>query len=125
MWLFIAPDSLLLIALTVGVAALWFGKVGLSKWILTIVAMVMLIIAFLPVGEWLLYPLESKYPHRPKLPQQVDGIIVLSGAENTRVSKSWGSVSSMLQRSVIQPFLSWLAGTPRQSWFSAVARVVW
>lgn len=90
-WLFIAPDSLLLMALTVGVVALWVGKVRLSKWIFTVIIGLMLFIAFLPVGEWLLYPLESRYPHQPQLPQQIDGIIVLSGAENTRVSKSWGS----------------------------------
>jgi len=91
-WLFIAPDNLLLMVLIAGVVALWIGKVRLSKWIFTVIIGVMLLIAFLPVEEWLLYPLESKYPHKPQLPQQVDGIIVLSGAENTRVSKSWGGV---------------------------------
>ena len=90
--LVVAPDSFLLLALALGVILLWLGKVKWSKIILTIVALLMLFIALFPVGEWLLYPLESKYPSRPELPQQVDGIIVLGGAEDTKVSKSWGSV---------------------------------
>jgi len=91
-WLFIAPDSFLLILLIFGVFLLWFGQLKWSKIILTVVALLMLFIALFPVGEWLLYPLESKYPNRPELPQQVDGIIVLSGAEDTKVSRSWESV---------------------------------
>jgi len=91
-WLFIAPDNLLLMVLIAGVAALWLDKMQLSKWLLSGVAAVMLFIALLPVGEWLLYPLESQYPQKPQLPQQIDGIIVLSGAEKTKISKSWGSV---------------------------------
>lgn len=91
-WLLVSPDSLLLIVMTVGVLFLWFGSVKWSKIILTTAILIMLFIAFFPVGEWLLYPLESKYPNNIELPDQVDGIIVLSGAEDTVTSKSWNSV---------------------------------
>jgi uncharacterized SAM-binding protein YcdF (DUF218 family) len=92
LWLFISPDSLMLIALIVGVALLWLGYIRLSKTILTTAVLLMVLIALFPLGEWLLYPLESKYPSQPELPQQLDGIIVLGGAEDTKVSQSWGSV---------------------------------
>ncbi|MDH3392865.1 MAG: YdcF family protein, partial [Desulfobulbaceae bacterium] len=48
--------------------------------------------AFFPLGEWLLYPLETRFPANPELPQQVDGIIVLSGAEDAVKSAHWDQV---------------------------------
>lgn len=91
-WLLVSPDSLLLIVLSVGVLLLWFGRVKWAKMILSVTIVIMLFIALFPVGEWLLYPLESKYPNNVELPHQVDGIIVLSGAEDTITSKNWGSI---------------------------------
>ncbi|MCW8887708.1 MAG: YdcF family protein [Gammaproteobacteria bacterium] len=90
-WLFVAPDNVLLLMLTLGVILLWFGKLKWSKIVLSVVLLLMLFIALFPVGEWLLYPLESKYS-RPELPKRIDGIIVLSGAENTKLSRSWGTI---------------------------------
>ncbi len=90
-WPLLAPGSLLLVVLTGGLLLLWIGNVKWARVVLTTVSLLMLFIALFPVGEWLLYPLESKYSNRVEWPQQIDGIVVLSGAEKTKVSKSWGS----------------------------------
>jgi len=49
-------------------------------------------VALFPVGEWLLYPLEIRFSANPKLPDRIDGIIVLSGSENAVLSNLWHQV---------------------------------
>lgn len=88
-WLVVAPDSLLLLLLVTAWLALSLGAPRFGKRLLTLVVAACLVIAFLPVGEWLLAPLETRFPTNPKLPAQVDGIIVLGGSENTRLSPLW------------------------------------
>ncbi|MDD5242362.1 MAG: YdcF family protein [Sulfuricella sp.] len=91
-WLIIAPDSLLLVLVLVTWALLWRGKNRMAKRMLGLVAIVMLIVAFFPVGEWILYPLEKQFSANPALPQRIDGIIVLSGAEDANLSTAWNQV---------------------------------
>lgn len=50
----------------------------------------MLAIGLFPVNEWLLFPLENRFPANPLLPNRVDGIIVLSGSERLGYSSAWG-----------------------------------
>ena len=52
----------------------------------------MLLIAMFPVGEWLLYPLERRFPVNTEL-GDVDGIIVLSGEEDPMHTLLWNQTS--------------------------------
>lgn len=45
-----------------------------------------------PVGEWLLYPLETKFKTNPDLPKQIDGVIVLSGGEEAVLARIWNQI---------------------------------
>jgi len=90
-WLIVSPDSLLIFFFGVVFFLLWRGKNVLAKKVLGIMLGLMLIVAALPVGEWLLYPLETKYPHNPEL-EGIDGIIVLAGSEQHVHSKLWNQV---------------------------------
>ena len=47
-------------------------------------------IAFLPVGSWLLAPIENRFPQPQALPGSVTGIIVLGGAVETAISAAHG-----------------------------------
>jgi len=91
-WLLLSPDSLLLLLIISALLFLYYGKIHLAKIILSAVTVIILLISFLPVGEWLLYPLESRFQTNPSLPEKVDGIIVLSGAEDTLLSHLWNQV---------------------------------
>ena len=91
-WLIISPDSLLVILSVAGFALLYKGIYKAAKAVLGFVVFVMLAIALFPVGEWLLYPLESRFEANPKLPEKVDGVIVLSGAESAYRSSLWHQV---------------------------------
>ncbi len=92
MWMVTAPDSLLLILLLIAWTLLWRGKYRSAKRVLGFVVGILLIVALFPVGEWVLYPLEIRFPKNPVLPQKIDGIIVLGGAENADLSNKWNQV---------------------------------
>ena len=91
-WLIFSPDSLLLILIIFSLVLLYFGKTQSAKITLSITSLLLIIIALLPIGEWLLYPLESRFQTNPNLPEKIDGIIVLSGAENAELSSIWKQV---------------------------------
>jgi uncharacterized SAM-binding protein YcdF (DUF218 family) len=91
-WLFLSPDSLLLILILVSLFLLYLGKIKPAKILLTITSSILLIVSFFPVGEWLLYPLENRFKVNPELPAKTDGIIVLSGAEDPLLSSVWKQV---------------------------------
>jgi uncharacterized SAM-binding protein YcdF (DUF218 family) len=46
-----------------------------------------LTLAVLPVGGWLLLPLEDRFP-QPNLPEHIDGIIVLGGSVDSDISEA-------------------------------------
>jgi uncharacterized SAM-binding protein YcdF (DUF218 family) len=91
-WLILSPDSLLLILLIVAWILLWRGSHRKAKQLLGFVVMVLIAIALFPVGEWVFYPLENRFPTNPKLPDRVDGIIVLGGSENAVRTALWNQV---------------------------------
>lgn len=91
-WLVITPDSLLLVLLLIGCLLLWRGKERLAKQVIGSTVAVLFVVAFSPVDEWLLYPLETQFHANPLLLDKVDGIVVLSGPENADLSAAWGQV---------------------------------
>jgi len=91
-WMMIAPDNLLLFLLLIAWILLRRGAYRPATWLLGCVTIVLMSVALFPVGEWLLYPLEIRFPANPKLPDRVDGIIVLSGSENAVLSNLWHQV---------------------------------
>ena len=91
-WLVLSPDSLLLILLIVAWVLAWRGSHRRAKQLLGIVVIVLIVIALLPVGEWVFSPLEKRFPTNPALPDRVDGIIVLGGTENAVRSALWNQV---------------------------------
>lgn len=93
-WALISPDSLLLLLWLGGFALLLLGAVRYAKILLGCAAGLALAVAFFPLGEWLITPLESRFPPIARLPDQVDGIIVLGGFVDTFRSQSWQQAQS-------------------------------
>ena len=60
--------------------------------ILTGLAAIILFIGLFPVGDWILGPLENRYPPNPTL-ENVDGIIVLAGSENALLTSARNQVA--------------------------------
>ncbi len=98
-WAIASPDHLLLLVFT---AAVFLSRPDRSRQmassrprgrrLLWSVLLLSWLIALVPLGNFLLYPLESRFS-RPALPPQeeVAGVIVLGGAERIRASNYWDS----------------------------------
>lgn len=84
-WLLISPHSVLFLWLCVGIGLLWTNRNSGAKCVLTSLSISLLFLGLFPVGEWILIPLENRYPPNPPL-DNIDGVIVLSGAEQPRLA---------------------------------------
>lgn len=91
-WALVSPDSILLLLLLFCCILLWFRAYKKARYLLTIITVCVLLLGFIPVAEWLRYPLETRFPASPDLPVQVDGIIMLSGPERADLSDAWQQV---------------------------------
>lgn len=91
-WALVSPDSLILLLLLASFLLMLMKRVQLAKRILGVVVVALTTISFLPVAHTVVFPLESRFPVNPQLPEQVDGIIVLSGGVNARQSSLTGQI---------------------------------
>jgi uncharacterized SAM-binding protein YcdF (DUF218 family) len=91
-WSILSPDSVILILLLLSLALLLKGSYRPAKGLLFFSATVLTVIALFPVGKWLSSPLERRFPVNPNLPDRVDGIILLGGAEDIPLSSGWDQV---------------------------------
>ena len=88
-WIIIRPDFLLVLSALVGILFWFSGAERKAKWVLTGVVLTMIGITIFPLGSILLAPLEHRFPTNPALPEKVDGIIMLGGAENNLLTQMW------------------------------------
>lgn len=88
-WAIVSPDSLLVFFCVAAWMASLTGRKALARQLSASVAFAVIIIAFLPVGEWLLSPLERRFPANTALPVKAEGIIVLGGAMSPVLSEAW------------------------------------
>jgi len=89
-WMLISPDSLIMLLALAAWLSLLPGWHKLSRRLLGACTLLLVSIAFLPVGEWVMMPLETRFAANPALPETIDGIIVLSGAVDAQTSNAWG-----------------------------------
>ncbi len=88
-WILISPDSLFLIFLTAGIFLLFTRWQKKARKLLLLLIFLAWILALLPVGDWLYYPLEKQFSSHPTLPGKIDGIIVLGGSVIPSLSQYW------------------------------------
>lgn len=93
-WSVISPDSLILILILLTLILLRRGSYKRAKWLLGFLAIVIIVIALFPVDEWLIYSLEKRFPANPEMPEQIDGIMMLGGAEDIILSALWDQVET-------------------------------
>src|SRR5918995_448757 len=90
LWVLVQPSNLVVFATAAGVLALLLGRRKLARWLLYPAAAVLLAISVLPVGQWLLVPLENRFLPPAEPPVDVDGIVVLGGGIQLGVSERRG-----------------------------------
>jgi uncharacterized SAM-binding protein YcdF (DUF218 family) len=90
LWILAQPSNLIVFAIALGVLALLLGRRKLARWLLYPASAALLLISVLPVGQWLLLPLENRFLPPVDPPVDVDGIVVLGGGIDLGVSERRG-----------------------------------
>lgn len=80
LWVFAQPSNLLVVVVAIALIALLLKRRRLALWLLCPATTALIAIGLLPLGQWLLLPLENRFPAPAQPPDRVDGIIVLGGA---------------------------------------------
>jgi uncharacterized SAM-binding protein YcdF (DUF218 family) len=78
---FLDPTNLLAVAIVLGFLLLRRGRVRGAKRVLGLASAFVLVVVLTPLPEALLFPLEQRFPRLDPLPAQVDGIVLLGGAQ--------------------------------------------
>ncbi|WP_417211749.1 YdcF family protein [Antarctobacter sp.] len=86
--LFLQVETWLAVTLALAVIAGLLGRKGLSAWLSAAAFLAVSVISIFPIGEILLAPLEAEYVAQ-NIPEQIDGIIILGGAESPRKTLRW------------------------------------
>jgi uncharacterized SAM-binding protein YcdF (DUF218 family) len=89
LWQLISPDNLFVISLLVALLLHYMGKNLYARRIFAFLIISVVFLSLFPLGSWLLYPLETRYQHNRKLPDRVDGVILLGGSVMPESSRDW------------------------------------
>jgi uncharacterized SAM-binding protein YcdF (DUF218 family) len=91
-WILLKPSNLLALILALGLVLGLLGRRRTGRVLIAGALAAFLAAAVLPLGAWLISPLENRFP-APALPAHVDGIIVLGGAIEPGLSADRKSIS--------------------------------
>ncbi len=85
------PTNLLILVGIVGVVLLGTRAAALGRRLMVAALLLLAICGFSPLGNWLLYPLEARFPAWDAAQGAPDGIIVLGGSIDADVSAAHGT----------------------------------
>lgn len=88
-WLLAKPDSVLLYLLALVLLLMFREQWRWARRLLLTIVVLLTTLAVLPIGSWMMAPLEQRFASNPPLPPKVDGIIVLGGFLNGGLSRYW------------------------------------
>ena len=107
--LLIDPLNAIVLLLVIATIFLWRGKPLAARRLLTLIVALFIALIVFPLGDLLLGPLEERFPQPSSMPTKVDGIIMLGGAQQPRLTNAHG-----------QPAMN--GGAERMTTFLALAR---
>jgi uncharacterized SAM-binding protein YcdF (DUF218 family) len=91
-WALLQPSTLLVALVALALVATWLRWTAVAATLLTTFLLSVAAVVALPTVEWLGAPLEARVTRVP-LPPRVDGIVVLGGAVDWRVTRERGQLS--------------------------------
>ena len=92
-WFFAAPSSLIVLMAVAGVTLMAVTRHRRGLGLLSASAVALGLLWLFPIGDLAIKPLESRFP-QPKLPEVVDGIVLVSGVA-IRQTVAWKQVQLM------------------------------
>ena len=88
-WTLLDPQVVLFALLVAGALLLWTPWGRLGRAFASLAAIIAVLVGMTPVSEWLLVPLENRFP-AIEPPPRIDGAIALGGGINTTLSQLRG-----------------------------------
>jgi len=88
-WVMAEPDNFFVLVLCLGVVLLWRGRRA-GLWLSAVAAGFFLAVLALPLDDWLMVPLENRFPAVAVSAGPVDGVIVLGGGLDPGLSAERG-----------------------------------
>lgn len=93
LWPLAQHDVILLVIAIIGVTLGWTRYAQAGRWMTLAATCALAAVAALPIDQWLLAPLEERFPPPRELPAYIDGIIALGGAIDPELSARYGMPS--------------------------------
>ena len=89
LWLFLRPNTLALILACLGLYVGWRGR-RWGRWPMLAGLGYYAVVLLTPLSQWLLLPLEDRFPRPAEAPAQISGVIVLGGAVDQNLTEARG-----------------------------------
>jgi hypothetical protein len=89
-FILLRPSNLFLILDLIGLAGLWRRPRAWAKALLAFSVGLTLIVVLLPIGGWLMAPLENRFPPPAAYPPRIDGVVVLGGGVASEITAARG-----------------------------------
>ena len=93
-WAVFRPGNVIAIFALAGLVAQIVPSARVRRWgrgLLIMDALAIVVITILPLGAWLLHPLETRFPPPEAPPARIDGLILLGGSFHMRSSEARGT----------------------------------
>ena len=88
-WFPARPGHFALIIGAIGLAMIWRGR-HFGRWLVLYCLVFFLALITTPISQFVLLPLEDRFPRPAELPARVDGIVVLGGAVDQNITAARG-----------------------------------
>jgi uncharacterized SAM-binding protein YcdF (DUF218 family) len=105
-WRLASPDVSFLLVLSVGVYLLYFGREKLGRRLVAFATTIIILLSLLPISSMLLIPLENRFPIPEPLSKDINGVIVLGGAESPKLTQLRGQASLVDSAERLTTFVS-------------------
>jgi len=89
-WFLASPGNLFLITLILASILLWTRWRNVGRGLIGFLALAGILVSVVPVGSWVNWHLENRFPTMKTLPANVDGIVVAGGVVNQFLSQDRG-----------------------------------
>lgn len=106
-WWFIEPANAVIFAIGIAIILLFVGRVRAGRNILLAVAVFVGMLALLPIPNLVIGTLEQRFPRPDPLPEKVDGIILLGGAQIPQLTEEYGTPALNAGANTVTTFI-WL-----------------
>jgi uncharacterized SAM-binding protein YcdF (DUF218 family) len=89
-WLLVQPLNLVAVLVVAAALCAWLRRAKLARNLITFAAALLVLPVVLPIDRWLLAPLETRFSDPNPWPSDVDGILLLGGAQKPRMTAHYG-----------------------------------